>query len=177
MLLISNNLRNYMNMPKEATVRVNVAWVDSLAKLEEILLQNKGYDIFLDYPQGRTKFPKPNLLIQDIIEISKQYKNIKYFAISNVETSQQIISIKNLLPNDIQFVPKIETLEGVISLADIIKETGIKTIMLDKEDLLRDVEYNNVVYLKCIKQVRETSKKNNISLLELEAVIFTEKKL
>ena len=84
MILLSNHLltlpefRNVDNV----IVRINMAWVKDIKELHKFL--DIDYDVFLDYPKGRTKPPVPTLSLTDAIETIKKCPNVKYFALSNI---------------------------------------------------------------------------------------------
>ena len=88
--------------------RVNVAWLDTQDELRKVIGKLR-HDIYLDYPQGRTKPPKPRISLDETIAIAHQFPHIKYFAISNVEEPEGIMDIKKRLPEYIEIIPKIET--------------------------------------------------------------------
>ena len=93
---------------------------------------------------------------------------VKYFAVSNIETVEQIQSIMNRL-EDVEFVPKIETVAGVAGMEDMIK-AGIKTFMLDKEDLYTDVKQDSERFNELVEDARSYGDRARV--LELKGVIF-----
>jgi len=177
MLLISNNVQKYMEIPDDAVIRVNMAWVPTIDILEEILQKNKDKIIFLDYPEGRAKPPKPILTLSDAYLMCQKYLNIKYFAVSNVESVARVLEIKNNLPLHVDFVPKIETLKGITNLHNLISTANVTTIMLDKEDLYTDVGKQNTSFFKCVDLAREICKELDVTLLELEGVVFSNRRI
>jgi len=172
MILISNNVGKYMRLPKDAIIRVNMAWIKTVEDLDKILIKNNTKKVFLDYPQGRSKPPKPTLTLEQGYEFCAKYPNINYFAVSNIEQISNIKEIQAKLPTHVEFVPKIETLKGVKNLTNIVYDCGIKTLMLDKEDLYLDVKKNNDEFFKCIELTRGICEGLNVNLLELEGVVF-----
>ena len=176
MILLSNHL---LTLPEfrnvdDVVIRINMAYVNDIFELEEFV--NIDYDIFLDYPQGRTKPPKPVLHIPDALDIMKRYKNIKYFALSNIEDVSEVTTICDVIPNRVSFVPKIETLKGVLNLEKIFEGGIVKHIMLDTEDLYTDVENDVQLYTYLIDRVKNSCYKYNIQLLELYGVVFKNEK-
>lgn len=134
---------------------------------EALKILNKcKVDIYLDYPKGRTKPPKPTITLKQAIELSKHPK-VKYLAVSNIEEAKEVTTILKLI-DSVEFIPKIETAKGVRNLDKII-EVGIKTIMLDKEDLYTDVKCNSKRYNMLVDKVR----KSKVKVLELKGVIFS----
>ena len=90
MLLISNHL---LTLPQfenveDVVVRINMAHVKDLKELKTFV--NRDYDVFLDYPKGRTKPPVPSLSLTDAINFTQKYDNIKYFATSNIEEIAEV---------------------------------------------------------------------------------------
>jgi hypothetical protein len=172
MILISNNVQKYMEVPKEAVIRINMAWVKTLLELEAIIIGNSDRIIFLDYPEGRAKPPKPTLPLSDAYILCAKYSNIRYFAVSNVEEPERVKEIQKNLPETVEFVPKIETRKGVGNLTNLIMGCNIKTMMLDKEDLYTDVDKKNDDFFSCISVARGLCNVLNVNLLELEGVTF-----
>jgi len=172
MILLSNHLltlpefRNIENV----VVRINMAHVKDKNQLKQFVDVN--YDIFLDYPKGRTKPPMPTLHVPDALEMMNKYSNIKYFAVSNIETSSEVKMISSCIPENVNFVPKIETLDGVINLKSIFETGCVKYIMLDSEDLYTSVNNDIELYLQLKDRVKKTCVDFDIKLLELYGVIF-----
>ena len=91
MLLISQNLAKYdMSFPEETVFRVNLAWVNNIQELTDTLKKHENHSIFLDLPVGRLKPPNNKYTLNDIVLISQKHNNIKYIAISNVETETDL---------------------------------------------------------------------------------------
>ena len=91
MLIISQNLLNYDVKLKPSTVfRVNLAWT-TLKELKKILRRHSKKTIFFDLPINRIKPPNNSYSIDDLITILRNYTNIKYFAISNVEKKEDLL--------------------------------------------------------------------------------------
>ena len=164
MLIISNNLIGKTPIPKRAIIRVNLAWLKSIDEAR-CIIRNSRHDIYLDYPQGRTKPPKPIIKFDDAIRLTN-YSQVKYFAVSNIEQAEDVRHIMDSL-RDVEFIPKIETKTGVKNLKAILAE-GIKTIMLDKEDIYTDVGCNSTTYNQLVTEARNA----NCKVLELKGVVF-----
>ncbi|MAS78693.1 MAG: hypothetical protein CMG15_08680, partial [Candidatus Marinimicrobia bacterium] len=110
MLIISQNATDYdLDFPKDAILRINLAWCNSLDELEIILKKNSDYGIFVDLPIGRLKPPNNRYTLNEIIPILKNYNNIKYFAVSNVDDDVDLDDFVNSVPKNITIVPKIES--------------------------------------------------------------------
>jgi len=172
MIVYSSHLCKY-NIKLNGVIRINVAWIKSYSDLLEIL-DNTKQDIFLDYPKGRTKPPRPTMHWKTILTLlkSNKYLQIKYFAISNVESVGRISTIRKVIPTNIQLVPKIETVIGVKRVVELCKACKTNLIMLDKEDLYTDTNRNQKLFEGCIQFCKELCKKNNIKILELKGVVF-----
>jgi pyruvate kinase len=172
MILLSNHLltlEEFKNVDN-VVVRINMAHVKDKTELKKFV--NINSDVFLDYPKGRSKPPGPTLHVPDALEMMAKYPNIKYFAVSNIETPSEVKMISSVLPKHVSFVPKIETLDGVINLASIFETGCVKHIMLDAEDLYTDVNNDTELYLQLKERVKNTCKTYNVELLELYGVIF-----
>lgn len=173
MIIVSNYIleRNHFPLPSHVVVRVNVAWVKTTEELERILA-SITQDIYLDYPQGRSKPPLPTLGLEEVIAFAHRFPRVKYFAVSNVENPLAIHSIQRRLPPHIAVVPKIETQKGIEALEQIIKKIGAKYIMLDKEDLYIDVERDAALFEELIERTREKAERAGAEVLELHGVVF-----
>ncbi|MBI5469885.1 hypothetical protein HY968_00990 [Candidatus Kaiserbacteria bacterium] len=173
MIIVSNHLFNTTDLlfPRNVVVRVNLAWIKDLETAHSVLKKIK-HDVYLDYPQGRTRPPKPKLKLSDAINLAKKYKNVKFFAVSNIEDPVMAKKIRDTIPSRIEFVPKIETKRGVMNMLAIIKAARVKHAMLDKEDLYRDVYRDVAAYEKLIAEARMRAAEFNVALLELRGVVF-----
>ena len=176
MIVISNHVKTIgMEIPKNAVVRINVAWVESKEELHKILSLNADNKIWLDYPTGRNKPPKPVLTLSETINFCKTYGNlIKYFAFSNAEDTNIIELIRQAVPEHITLVPKIETYKGVAFIEHIVKAAKTNVIMLDKEDLYIDLKTDNHQFNSVCKEVIDKCKELSVICLTLKGVIFAE---
>ena len=80
--------------------------------------------------------------------------------------------ICDILHEGVYFVPKIETLKGVLNLKKLFETNHIKHIMLDSEDLYTDINNDVQLYLYLKDRVKEVCEEYKIELLELYGVIF-----
>jgi len=56
MLLVSQNMNNYdIDLPEDVIYRINLAWINDLQTLKEILSKHKQHPIFLDLPNRSEK--------------------------------------------------------------------------------------------------------------------------
>jgi hypothetical protein len=172
MILLSNHL---LTLPEfknieDVIVRINMAHVKDMKELHKFI--KVDYDIFLDYPKGRSKPPVPVLDMNGALEVMSQYKNIKYFATSNIEDVSEVDIICDIIPDTVSFVPKIETLQGVLNLEKIFKSGKVKHIMLDTEDLYTNIKNDVPLYTNLVDRVKNSCDKYDIKLLELYGVVF-----
>jgi citrate lyase beta subunit len=179
MRIFSQNIINYdIPVPKNSILRINLAWVNSIKELEVILLKNNNSDIFLDLPVGRTKPPNNKYSFDDIVIILKKNENIRYFAISNVNSPDNIKELINKIPKHVSLVPKIESPEGVKNIQEITKSLGNKKIiMLDHDDLYSNLIKNNEKpekFKEYILTLTNFCKENNIIMLRTIGVIFSD---
>jgi len=174
MLLISQNAR-LLDIPfcKETVFRLNTAWVQTKEDLFYLLENIKG-DVFLDFPKGRTKPPKPVLRIGDLQEAISTFDKIKYFALSNVESGLDVDEMRRLV-STVKLVPKIESragIEHIFSIINALKDDE-KYLMLDKEDLYVDLKCHDGKFVKYIDILRSMCRERGKELLQLQGVIFT----
>jgi len=180
MLIVSQNITNYeIPVPENAIFRINLAWVNSIDELTKILEYHNERKIFLDLPINRTKPPNNKYGLDEMIEIIKIHNNIEYFAISNVESKNDLSEYIEKLPKSITLVPKIESPTGIENIHDIAKALDYKprVMMLDHDDL-----YSNLLKLNqlpdkftvYINQLSEFCKSNDIVLLRTIGVIFSD---
>ena len=101
-----------------------------------------------------------------------RYENIKYFATSNIEEVSEVDIICDIIPDTVSFVPKIETLQGVLNLEKIFEGGRIEHIMLDTEDLYTNIKNDVPLYTNLIDRVKNSCDKYDIKLLELYGVVF-----
>jgi citrate lyase beta subunit len=184
MLIVSQNLANHdFSIPKDAIFRINLAWISNLEILKEILEKHKSHDIFLDLPKNRTKPPNNRYSMKELEPIIKSHTNIKYFAVSNVNSSDDLSTFQKYIPNNSIIVPKIESPQGVENIGEITKTLGSeKIIMLDHDDLYSSILKSNddpenfQVY---IKTLIDFCNNNDITLLRTIGVMFgdTEKRV
>ena len=184
MLIVSQNMTNYdVNLPKDTILRINLAWIDNLETLKNILETKSKEKIFIDLPKNRTKPPNNRYSMDEIKPILEYYSNIKYFALSNVDSAEYLNEYLGYIPKNIVIVPKIESPLGIKNIKEISELLGDKKIvMLDHDDLYssmlkkNDDPDNFQVY---IQQLIDFCEKNNVTLLRTVGVMFadTEKRV
>jgi citrate lyase beta subunit len=179
MRIFSQNLTNYdIPLPENSIFRINLAWINSLEELKILLKKHENNKIFLDMPIGRTKPPDNRYSLEDITAILILNKNIKYFAISNVNSSNDLKKFINKIPNHVSIVPKIESPEGISNIQDIIDMLGEeKIIMLDHDDLYSNLikkNENPEKFKEYILNLSEFCEKNSVIMLRTIGVVFSD---
>jgi len=179
MKIFSQNLINYdIPLPENSIYRINLAWINTLDELKDLLKKHESNKIFVDLPIGRTKPPNNKYSFDDLYTILFSNKNIKYFAISNVNSSNDIKEIIDKVPDHVNIVPKIESIEGVSNIKNIVdvlqKE---KIIMLDHDDLYSNLIKKNESpekFKDYIFELTEFCQKNNVTMLRTIGVVFSD---
>tara|TARA_B110001454_G_C12714650_1_gene432110 strand:+ start:266 stop:835 length:570 start_codon:yes stop_codon:yes gene_type:complete len=179
MRIFSQNLTNYdIPLPENSVFRINLAWINTLDDLQSLIKKHAKSEIFLDLPIGRTKPPNNKYSFDDLISILFSNENIKYFAISNVNSADDLQKFIDKVPKHVIVVPKIESPEGVANIKNITSVLGNKKIiMLDHDDL-----YSNLIKKKEIPgkfkdyiiNLSKFCQENNVTLLRTIGVIFSD---
>jgi citrate lyase beta subunit len=174
MIIVSNHLLRHkeIEVADYLVVRLNLAWVKNKEEAYRIL-DSIEQDIYLDYPQGRSKPPAPTITLDEALELAK-HGNVKYFGVSNVEDPFEIAKIVKQLPENVGIIPKIETVKGIRNMRDIQTYSHARYMMLDKEDLYIDAGMRNDVFELLVEAARNIASENNINLLELQGVVFSD---
>ena len=181
MLLISQNIKNRYNLefPDDVVLRINLAWCNSLEELKEKLSNEKNAKFFLDLPQGRIKPPNNKYSLEEMIPILESNKQIRYLAVSNVESKNDLQPFLDKLPDHINIVPKIESPNAILNIKEICDalKTEKKVVMLDHDDLFSSIirkneDKNN--FQKYIRKLIDFCEKENISLLRTVGVMFSD---
>lgn len=179
MIIASQNLSNFdFPLPPDSVFRINLAWVNSINELELLLEKHKEHKIFLDLPIGRTKPPNNKYSFDDLIPIISNNKNIQYFAISNVNSKQDIVPYQEKLPTHVILVPKIESPSGVNNIDEIVNIlSNPKVVMLDHDDLFSNTLKQNETpsdFRNYFTKLVDYCNSNNITLLRTIGVVFSE---
>ena len=180
MLLVSQNTENYdIVLPKDTVFRINLAWCNTIKELEEKLSNNKESDFFIDLPVGRIKPPNNRYTLDDIIPIIKKNPNVKFFAVSNVESKNDLIEFLEKLPDSVNIVPKIESPNAVQNIDKICNalKTDKKIVMLDHDDLFSSIirnKENKDSFQDNIKKLVDYCQENNVVLLRTVGVVFSD---
>ena len=180
MLIVSQNLSNFdITIPQNAVFRINLAWINALEDLKQILEKHSQHDIFLDLPLNRTKPPRNSYSISELIPLLEHYKNIKYFAISNVDNDSILDQFLPQIPSHIEIVPKIESPDGVKNIESIVAKLPYenKTVMLDHDDLFSSLKKRGEPeseFVKYIDELINFCNTKNVQLLRTVGVIFSD---
>jgi len=180
MLLVSQNIGSYdMKLPENTVFRINMAWCNSLEELKEKLSKNRGSDFFVDLPIGRIKPPNNRYTLEDMFPIINENQNIAYFAVSNVESKNDLEQFLEKLPTRINIVPKIESPTAVKNIDEICNalKSEKRIVMLDHDDLFSSIIRNkedSSMFQEYIKELIDYCKKNKISLLRTVGVVFSD---
>ena len=180
LLVISQNVFSYdLSLPKDAILRINLAWCNSLDYLKSVLDTHKEFVFFIDLPISRIKPPNNKYSLEDLIPIIESHKQIRYFAVSNVESKNDLQPFLEKLPDYINIVPKIESPKAVLNIKEICDslKTEKKIVMLDHDDLFSSIIHSNKdknSFQECIKMLIDFCEENDISLLRTVGVMFSD---
>ena len=180
MLIISQNIESYnIKLPENTVFRINMAWCNNLKELENKLNKNKEMKFFIDLPIGRIKPPNNKYTLDEIIPIIKSNSNIQYFAVSNVESRNDLEPFLKKLPDRIIIVPKIESPTAIENIDEICNELKYekRIIMLDHDDLFSSIIHSNKdeeKFQQYIKKLVDYCENNDISLLRTVGVVFSD---
>ena len=180
MRIISQNVTNYgIEVSKDTIFRINLAWCSSIDELKVMLQKHSDNKIFLDLPIKRIKTPNNRYTLDDLIPIISSHKQIKYFAVSNIESSDDLKYFIKKLPQNIILVPKIESPTAIKNISDIVNAlpTDEKILMLDHDDLFSEIIRNNEatdVFKIYIQQLTDYCNSNKVTLLRTIGVIFSD---
>ena len=180
MKIISQNTTNYgIQVPSDTILRINLAWCSSIKQLKDILEDHKNNLIFLDLPIKRIKPPNNKYTLDDLIPVITSYNQIKYFAISNVESSDDLKNYIEKIPTNIVLVPKIESPTAILNISEIVNAipTDEKILMLDHDDLFAKILKNGepVDNFKIyIQKLVDFCNSNKVILLRTIGVMFSD---
>jgi hypothetical protein len=180
LLIISQNLSNYdFPIPENSVYRINLAWINDLTEFELLLKKHSSHKIFLDLPINRTKPPNNSYSLDDLLPILNSHLNIKYLAISNVESKNNLKPYLDVVSKSITLVPKIENVNGISNIKEITDSLDYeeKIIMLDHDDLYSSLTRSNEPasnFKNYINELIQFCNQNNITLLRTIGVIFSD---
>lgn len=178
--IISQNIINYgIEIPDNTILRINLAWCSSVKQLRNILEGHKNNSIFIDLPIKRIKPPNNKYTLTDLISVISSYNQIKYFAISNVESANDLEDYIQKIPPNIILVPKIESPIAIQNISEIVNAipTDEKILMLDHDDLFSKIIKNNESidsFQNYIQKLSDYCNSNKIILLRTIGVIFSD---
>ena len=133
---------------------------------------NIRHNVFIDYPEGRTKPPVPVISLDDVLD--NLTSNVIFFATSNIESGNIASLFKKVMPNGVKFVPKIESARGIENIVDICDKCSPQYIMLDTEDLFTDLNGNIEKFEYYIKKIEDFCSKNNVKIFKINGVVFSD---
>ncbi len=166
-----------MSFSDKTVIRINLAWVENLVSLEDVI-NSFNNEIYLDLPLGRTKPPNNSYSIDDLKKIIDKHDNIRYLAISNVESAEHLIPYINLFGQVLTIVPKIETKKGIDNISSICSTLiNDKFIMLDHDDLFSDLirlKIPSTEFFTYIEKLSDYCDSNSVKLLKTRGVIFSD---
>ena len=180
MRIISQNVTNFgIEVSKDTIFRINLAWCNSIDELKTILQKHRDNKIFLDLPIKRIKAPNNRYALDDLIPIISSHQQIKYLAISNVESPNDLTEYINKIPKKIILVPKIESPTAVKNISGIVNAipTDEKILMLDHDDLFSEMIKNNESvdnFKKYVQELTDYCNLNKIILLRTIGVMFSD---
>ena len=180
MRIISQNVTNFgIEVSKDTIFRINLAWCNSIDELKAILQKHRDNKIFLDLPIKRIKAPNNRYALDDLIPIISSHQQIKYLAISNVESPNDLTEYVNKIPKRIILVPKIESPTAVKNISGIVNAipTDEKILMLDHDDLFSEMIKNNESvdnFKKYVQELTDYCNLNKIILLRTIGVMFSD---
>ena len=95
-----------------------------------------------------------------------------------MKSSSDITTYTKLLPSNVIVVPKIETVEAILNIDEIIRalKGSEKILMLDHDDLFTSITNSGELIVNFRKHVNELvtfCNKKNIILLRAQGVIFS----
>ena len=178
--IISQNIINYgIEVPDNTILRINLAWCSSVKQLRNILEEHKNNSIFIDLPIKRIKPPNNKYTLNDLISVISSYNQIKYFAISNVESANDLEDYIQKIPPNIILVPKIESPIAIQNVSEIVNAipTDEKILMLDHDDLFSKIIKNNESidsFQNYIQKLSDYCNSNKIILLRTIGVMFSD---
>ncbi len=178
--IISQNTTNYgIQVPNDTILRINLAWCSSIKQLKSILDKHKNNSIFLDLPIRRIKPPNNKYTLDDLIPVISSYNQIRYFAISNVESPDDLEDYIQKIPTNIILVPKIESPIAIQNISEIVNAipTDEKILMLDHDDLFSKIIKNNEPvdnFKNYIQKLSDYCNSNKIILLRTIGVMFSD---
>ena len=178
--IISQNTTNYgIQVPNDTILRINLAWCSSIKQLKNILDKHKNNSIFLDLPIRRIKPPNNKYTLDDLIPVISSYNQIRYFAISNVESADDLEEYIQKIPTNIILVPKIESPTAIQNISEIVNAipTDEKVLMLDHDDLFSKIIKNNEPvdnFKNYIQKLSDYCNSNKIILLRTVGVMFSD---
>lgn len=171
-LVVSNKVLEMDHEGTKVVSRLNLAWMRDKEHARSTL-SKIDIPVFLDFPHGRSKPPRPNMTLSEAIDLMNEFEKVRFFAISNVEQHEDMKDLRARMPDRVELVPKIETKRGVKNLKSIVAGALTRYIMLDKEDLYNDVDKDVDMFEMLIEHARMAARDVDCHVLELQGVVFS----
>jgi hypothetical protein len=176
---MSRHLTEYYIVPAGAVIRINLAWEESLTQLRRHL-DELTHHVFLDVPCGRKKPPTNHYRIKQILNILQEYPAVRYLGISQVDSAEHLMAWIANVPEHVQIIPKIESMEGCKNIEDIIVSLKMPvTIMLDHDDLFSDLVSqgfdSSQLYTGWIEPLLRVCNNLNVKVLRTAGIVFTDR--
>lgn len=177
LIVISNHVKAIgMPYPSGALIRINVAWIKSADDVQQIIKDVRPHNVYLDYPTGRTKPPRPTLTLKEAQDIANSFAgDVTHFAFSNAWDAAKpkfIAKMRESVAANIKLVPKIETKGGVDHLKEIVDAAKTDMVMLDAEDLYVACKHNPKIFEQYKAKCRKRCKELGVTCIELKGVVF-----
>lgn len=135
-------------------IKNNKNFLVTKVKTEGFLESNKGVHF-----QNQIKLEPFTTKDIECIKIARRH-NIKYFAMSFVNSAQDVLRLKKITGKSCFIVSKIETLKALKNLKNISKVS--QAILIDRGDLSRYVPIENIPVIQ--EKIASFSKKNKTSV-------------
>ncbi len=174
LMIVSQNARlASLDIPPHAILRVNVAYLKTKGELDAALDGIKN-DVFLDFPAGRRKPPRPILSLPDVLAAMRRHRRVRYFGGIDAKDPAAVKRLLRRIPDGVQMIPRISSRACVDNLKELAAALpyAAKHAMLDKDDLYADAGVDGDRFLDYLKTVREKCFACGIQPLELAGVIF-----
>jgi len=145
------------------------------------LNQHNKCHIFIDLPIHKTEHPNNKYSIEDLIPILQSYSNVKYLAISNVESAKDLEKYLESFSSFLTLIPKIESPTCVNNIEEITNglTSKQKIIILDHDDLCSSMLKKGepiTNFVEYINKLTDYCTKNHIIFLRTIGVIFSDDK-
>jgi hypothetical protein len=138
-------------------------------------LRTVTQSVILDLPIKRTKPPWTTIDFSPggIRPWVEEFDQIDHLALSNVESLDDCKKYMDAFPN-LQIIPKIESVQAVDNIGDILSEPSIQTVMIDHDDLYTNARHYGQDLDTLVKRVKDACKAVNRKSVMAAGVVFEE---